>query len=151
MRPFSLDDDRRGRDVIRVLLLVALILPGSASANCKQGKPEPFATFLDAFSRDKQFAVARTEYPLSLVDSEDDGIHDGRQIVKGSTSRDEDAAMPPMAAFARDNGHEIRITSLQKKEATVRMAQPGTDWLFTYHFVRKNACWYLRRIEDHSL
>jgi hypothetical protein len=131
---------------------MALILPGSASANCKPGKPEPFASFLEAFSRDKQFAVARTEYPLSLFNhGEIDIERDRREIVKKNISKDDDAAMPSMAAFARDNGHEISTTSLLKKDATVRMTKPGTDWLYTYHFVRKNACWYLRRIEDHSL
>lgn len=138
--------------LIRMLLLAALMLPASAVANCRSSAAEPFARFVDAFGRDKAFAVTRTEYPLSLLKhGESDEEEGGRAIVRTRVSKHDDAAMPAMAEFARENGLELSTRSLQKTSAIVRMEKPDTDWLLTYHFVRKGACWYLRRIEDHSL
>ena len=137
---------------MRLLLIASLMLPASALATCRSGAAEPFARFLDTFGRDKAFAVTRTEYPLTLLKHDDSHEEEGgRATVKTQVSKRDDAGMPPMAVFARENGLELGTRSLEKTQAVVRMEKPDTDWLLTYHFVRKGACWYLRRIEDHSL
>lgn len=139
--------------MIRALLLAMLMVPATAFADCKAGSAEPFAKFIESFGRDKGFAVTRTEYPLAFIRHEDlDPNQDGRVAVKKLLDKRDDALQPAIAVFARDNDVELRTTSLRKTEAIVRMAKPGTDSLIVdYHFVRKGACWYLRRLEDHSL
>lgn len=140
-------------NVLRVLLLMMFMVPASALAQCKARTAEPFEQFIASFGRDKQFAVTRTEYPLVFIRHEDvDGNQDGRVPIKKSIEKNDDASAPAIADFARDNDVELRTTSLRKAAATVQMAKPGTDSLILdYHFVRKGACWHLRRIEDHSL
>jgi hypothetical protein len=142
----------KGRNVNSVLLLAALVMPLSAGAACSSAKPEPFGKFLQAFGEDKRFAVTRTVYPLDYHDFVDDGVQEGRMRVTKRIEKDEDAGYPAIAVFARDNDVALATTSVKKAEAIVQMAKPGTDSLvLKYFFVRQRGCWYLRRIEDHSL
>lgn len=142
----------KGWDVMRVLLLAALVMPLSAGAACSSTKPEPFGKFLQAFGDDKRFAVSRTVYPLDYHDFVDDGVQEARMRVTKRIDKDEDAGYPAIAVFARENDVALATTSLRQTEATVQMAKPGTDSLvLKYFFVRRRGCWYLRRIEDHSL
>lgn len=138
---------------MRYLILLSLLLPSSAFAGCKAGAPEPFAQFIAAFARDKPFAVARTRYPMTILRHET-GYEDGKEVHATVTTRvakTDDAVLPTMEQFARDKGMLLRTSLLRRVSATVRMEKPGTDWLHTYHFARRGGCWYLRRIEDHSL
>lgn len=138
--------------MIRVLLLAVLVMPLSAVGACKSASLEPFARFLQAFGEDKRFAAERTLYPLDYHEFVDDGLQEGRTRVSKRIGKDEDAGYPAIAVFARENDVALTTTSLRKTEATVQMAKPGTDSLvLSYHFVRQRGCWYLRRIEDHSL
>lgn len=139
--------------MIRVLLLAMLMVPASAFADCKARTPEPFEKFFAAFGHDKDFAITRTEYPLTFIRHEETDVADDRRVpIKKLIEKTTEAASPAIAIFARDNDVELDTILLKKREATVRMAKPGTDSLiFDYHFARKGACWYLRRIEDHTL
>lgn len=140
------------------LILLSLLLPLNALAGCKPGAPEAFARFIDAFARDKTFALARTLYPMPILRHEI-GYEDGKVIdetVATPLSREDDAALPTMRSYARDNGLQLSTSSVRKGSgsagsATVRIEKPDTDWLLTYHFVRRAGCWYLQRIEDHSV
>ena len=135
------------------LLFVMLLVPVSALAECKARTPEPFEKFLESFGSSKSFALTRTEYPLTFIKHEDlDPAQEGRTAVKKLIQKRDDATVPAIAVFARDNDVELSTTALKSAEATVRMAKPGTDSLIVdYHFVRKGTCWYLRRMEDHTL
>jgi len=135
---------------MRILLLLGFLMPLHAHAACKLKSPEPFARFFASFAEDKGFAAQRTRYPLDVWRHEF-GIQDEPLIVKNQTTREQDAGYPSVGAFARDNGMAFATTALARSEATVRMAKPGTDWLLTYHFTRGGNCWYLQRVEDHSL
>jgi hypothetical protein len=54
--------------------------------------------------------------------------------------------------IVKNDDAALSTVLLHNNVATVRMAKPGTDALLLHHhFMRKGACWYLRRIEDHSL
>lgn len=138
---------------MRRLLPLLLLVPSAAGAACMATAPEPFEEFVEAFALDKHFAIARTDYPFAHyrheVDFKDD--KERRAIVKTSISKADDAAQPSMQAFASDNGLQWRTSSLQRTSAIARIEKPDTDWLLTCHFRRKGPCWYLRRIEDHSL
>jgi len=135
---------------MRYLLLLAVLMPLQAQAACKARSPEPFARFFAGFAENKAFAAERTRYPLDVWRHEF-GIQDEPLIVKNKTTREQDAAFPSLGAFARENGMEFTTTALKRSQATVQMAKPGTDWLLTYHFTRGANCWYLERVEDHSL
>lgn len=135
---------------MRALLLLGLLMPLQAHAACKAKAPEAFAPFFASFAEDKGFAVERTRYPLDVWRHEFD-IEDKPLVVKNKTTREQDADLPSTGAFAKENGMAFTTTALKRSQATVRMAKPGTDWLLTYHFMRAGHCWYLQRIEDHSL
>lgn len=134
-------------------LLLPLLLPIFAQAECKSAAAEPFERFIGAFTENKAFAVSRTHYPLVSLRHEV-SYEEDREIlsaVETYISKAKDVGHPSMGAFAHDNAMQLRTSELQKRSATVRMEKPDTDWLLTYHFVRKGPCWYLQRIEDHSL
>ncbi|MEF9930437.1 MAG: hypothetical protein RR775_22325 [Massilia sp.] len=138
--------------VIRYFFTVISAFPTNAFENCTSGAIKPFEKFLTAFGNNKAFSIARTEYPLTLINHEKIDLTENNQaIIKKKISRNEDAMRLTMAKFAGENGLELSIESLHKAKANVRMEKPDTDWLLTYHFVRKGNCWYLRHIEDHSL
>ncbi len=139
--------------MIRILMLAMFMAPAGAFAECKSRTVEPFGKFIESFGWDKDFAVMRTEYPLRVIRHEEvDLTQGGRVPVLTLLAKEDDAATPAIAVFARDNDVELNTTLLRKAEATVRMAKPSTDSLIVdYHFVRKGACWYLRRLEDHTL
>lgn len=137
--------------MLRRFLLLVLLLPLGAFAQCGARSPEPFAVFLEKFSRDKAFSVARTMYPLELrrVVQADNEI--GMESVSTRISRAEDESEPTMSDYARTNGLQLNMSSLAATTATARIEKPDTDWVLDYDFVRKGRCWYLKRIEDHTL
>jgi len=139
--------------MIRILALGLLALPISAFADCRTSTAEPFKQFLESFANDKHFAIARTEYPLRYIRYEEPDVEqEGRTAIKSVVDRSTDLAQPTMAGYARDNDVELNTISLKKARAVVRIAKPHTDALIVdYHFGRKGACWYLRRIENQSL
>lgn len=136
-----------------MLLLLLLLLPLTALADCRRHSPEQFDGFVDRFTREKAFALARTLYPTYSLRHEY-GHEDGKKVhstVKTVISKEVDARTPPMDVFARENGLRLRTTRLSKGAASVSMDRPETDWLLSYHFARQGHCWYLHHIEDHSL
>lgn len=137
--------------LIRSYLLLVLLLPLGALAQCRSDGPESFATFIETFGRDKAFAVTRTEYPLTSLRYSPADNEKGSDVVTTRIGRADDAAAPQLGAIARADGLQLSTSSLTANTATVRMEKPDTDWLLTYHFVRNGLCWYLQRVEDHSL
>jgi len=139
------------RLVTRLVTLLVLLLPASAFAQCDSRRPEPFAAFFETFGRDKAFAVSRTAYPLRMLRYYEAENAQGFDITSTLIQPAEDAAEPALAAVAHANSLQLYASSIAARTATVRMEKPDTDWLLTYHFVRKGRCWYLARIEDFSL
>jgi len=137
--------------LVTPLVLLRLLLPASAFAQCDSRRPEPFAAFFKTFGRDKAFAVSRTAYPLRMLRYYDAENAQGFNITSTLIQQAEDAAEPALAAVAHANGLQLYASSIAARTATVRMEKPDTDWLLTYHFVRKGRCWYLDRIENFSL
>lgn len=138
---------------MKLPVLLLLLLPLNALADCQRHLPEQFDGFIGRFKREKAFAQARTLYPTYSLRHEY-GYEDGKEVHstdKTVISKEEDAVTPPMSVFARENGLRLRTTRLSKAAATVSMERPETDWLLTYHFARRGNCWYLHHIEDHSL
>jgi hypothetical protein len=137
----------------RLLLLGMLLSPLAASAECKVRSAEPFKAFFESFKSDKRFADSRTQYPLTSIKYQDDGVQDQLIPVESRIEKSMTDAAPPLATYALQNDLRFTTTSLKKSEAVVRMDHAvGSDALiFDYHFVRKGACWYLRWIEDHSI
>ena len=141
------------RHLLFLILFLTLFCPLASVAECQPGAVEPFERFIAVFARDKAFAATRTRYPLP-VRRHETGYEDGKvvdELVDTVLSKADDAAALAMGIFARENGLQLTTSSVQKTRATVRMEKPGTDWLLTYHFRRNGSCWYLQRIEDHSL
>ena len=132
---------------------LTLLAPAGAAAQCTSGPDEPFGKFVGAFASDKRFAMARTHYPLPMRrhPKGDGEPAPGATGVETRLRQDEDAQAPPLAGYARANGLQLRVASSDAAQATLRMEKPDTDWLLTYHFIRDGRCWFLVRIEDHSL
>jgi hypothetical protein len=138
--------------VIRTFILLFLAFSVNASAKCKTGPIEPFGKFLEVFGENKSFAIERTDYPLIRIDHDyNDGTQTPPAVNRRLISKNDDAATPPIAVLARENNLELNLISRKKLSAIVQIQKPDTDWMLTYHFVRKGTCWYLTRIEDYSL
>lgn len=137
---------------LRLLLPVLLAATAPAFAGCRVSKPESFQRFLTVFQEDKRFAVERTVYPLRTVTYEETNRDQDEPVaVERQVSKRADLATPSMAAYARMHALELTTTGLTSHAATVRMLKPDTDWMLSYHFERKGACWYLHRVHNHSL
>lgn len=136
--------------------LVSLILLGvplSTPAECKPGGREEFAPFLRLFAEQKPFATIRTIYPTYVLRHEY-GVEDNQEvhsIVKTRVSKVADASTPTMNEIAIKNGLQLTTQSQNRTKVIVRMEKPDTDWLLSYHFVRRGNCWFLHHMEDHSL
>lgn len=134
-------------------MLLTLLAPLGAAAQCASGPDEPFGEFVGVFAHDKVFAMSRTHYPLPMrrYPNGDDDTAQGNTSVDTRLRQGDDAQAPPLASYARANGLQLRVASSDATQATLRMEKPDTDWLLTYHFIRDGRCWFLARIEDHSL
>ena len=136
----------------RPFFLLLLAFSVNASANCQAGPIEPFGEFLKVFGENKSFAIKRTDYPLIHIDHDyDDGTPTPPAVKRSLISKNDDAATLPIAVLARESNLELNLISQKKLSAVVQMQKPDTDWMLTYHFLRKGSCWYLSRIEDYSL
>ncbi|MBS1190554.1 MAG: hypothetical protein H6R10_2346 [Rhodocyclaceae bacterium] len=51
----------------------------------------------------------------------------------------------------RENGLVSKIRKLAARIAVVEVFKPDSDWLTTYHFLRKGNCWFFHEYQDHSL
>lgn len=137
--------------MLRRPLLLLLLLPLNAFAQCTAPGPEPFAAFIEAFGRDKAFAITRTEYPLLMLGHGQAAYEEGAGITRTRVPQADDAAAPTLAELARADGLHMSTSSLTASAATVRMEKPDTDYVLEYVFVRKGRCWYLRQVQNHSL
>lgn len=136
-----------------LISLVLFVVPLSTLAECKATGRENFAEFFSLFAEQKSFAIARTIYPTYVLRHEY-GVEDDKEVhsvVKTPVSKSTDASSPTMNEFALKNGLQLTTQSQKGKASIVRMEKPDSDWLLTYHFVRRGSCWFLHHIEDHSL
>lgn len=113
-------------------------------AQCESRGPEPFLVFVETFRRGKAFAINRTKYPLLLLrhGPAEPGVNATNTRIRAA----DDTSTPALADYTRAAGLQLSISSV-----TVRTEKPDSDWLLTYHFVRKDGCWFLERVEEHSL
>jgi hypothetical protein len=137
----------------RTFLVAILLLPLTASADCTVRRAEPFNSFSESFKDNNSVADSRTQYPLISIRYEDDGVKDHAIPVESTLERSVNKDEPSLAAYALQNELQLKTVSLKKSAAVVRMDHPGgSDALvFEYHFVRKGRCWYLHKLEDHSI
>lgn len=136
----------------RLVVLGMLLLPFTASAGCKLRSAESFATFFESFKNDKSFEESRTQYPLTYIKFQEDGVREEPVALESKIERSAATGTPALAAYARQYDLQFKTVSLSGTKAVVSMDNPGSDALiFQYHFVRKGACWNLQRIEDHSI
>jgi hypothetical protein len=135
-------------------VIVVPLCATAAAAGCASQQPEDFNRFLARFMAERPFAVGRTLYPLDVVRHEVGLTADGQPEdtrVRRFVTRQEDAAQPSLRDHIVANALDHKVQRLQRRLAEVDVFKPDTDWLVSYHFRRQGACWFLRRVEDHSL
>jgi hypothetical protein len=140
--------------MIKYLFSIALLMvPLSSVAACDGVRPETFKEFFHLFAERKSFATNRTIYPTYTLRHQY-GVENGKEVdsvEKTVVSKLADAPYPTMNEFALKNGLQLSIQLEKAEEAIIKMEKPYTDFILTYHFVRREKCWFLHHIEDHSL
>jgi hypothetical protein len=98
--------------------------------------------FFDNFSKDRVFAIERTQYPLVVKSSEL-----GSDLVTTTfVSKDQDRKSLSLKKYMSNHDMKSKIMIVSKKYAEVRIGLPESDWLYFYRFVVKDGCWFLREI-----
>lgn len=136
-----------------LLALLICFFSVQGFAQCKSITAENFQDFIDEFAASKPLAMSRTIYPTYTLRHEV-GVENGKEIVsavKTTVSKTKDESTPTIKQILVKNQMAMNVKDLRKKQATVEIFKPDTDWLLTYHFVVRQGCWYLHHIEDHSL
>lgn len=114
-----------------------------ARQGCGPGAPEQFDAFLPRYMTDRQFATARTVFPLELLDTVDE--------TKELLSREEFAQSTLLADVIKaDKLSTSQVSGPGVVELNV--FRPDADsHIYYYRFRLQNGCWHLWQFEDASL
>lgn len=138
-----------------LLTLFLLLNPASSGTeSCQAQQTEDFSPFFKTFSQSKPFAIERTITPLKQVVWEyglDENGKDASIARTVEVSAAQYKASPTLAAYMQENGLTSKTKSTTENIAVVEVFMPASDWLLSYHFVRRGNCWYLQEFQDHSL
>ncbi len=128
------------------LLATAAVLAGCSTQPVQPGcANETFDAFLPRYMTDRQFATARTVFPLEMLRAEEEGKR------KSLLSREEFAKSTLLADVIK---RDKLSTERQVKPGAVELNVfiPDSDALvYYYRFRQQNGCWYLWQFEDASL
>lgn len=122
---------------------------GAPAAQCEAASPEPFAAFIERFSTQKAFSLARTQLPLRTLRWQYGD--DAPTPVHGRAERAELARQPTLASHLQQNGLRGETDRVQAGAARYKVFKPDTDWQMVYHFRLHGNCWWLELFEDESL
>ncbi|MGW8390045.1 hypothetical protein [Pseudoduganella sp. HUAS MS19] len=130
----------------RILALMAIVatLAGCAAPPVQHGcVAEKFESFLPRYMSDRQFATARTVFPLESLATLDQ--------KKTLVTREEFAASSLIADTIKAD-HLSRRQLATPGGMELNVFRPDSDSLiYFYRFRQQDGCWYLWQFEDSSL
>ncbi|WP_374586616.1 hypothetical protein [Pseudoduganella sp.] len=135
---------------IIALALPAGLLWGSAAAAC----PASFPAFLSQFESDPAFQRQHTRFPLaaSRIDNQSgDEPFEVKYTIQDAKRKEYQRVAWPTRARQQAAGLQRSIAREAGGGQAVTFSQPGTDYMFTFHFQKTRDCWTLVRFADHSL
>ncbi len=112
--------------MLRILLLATVICATTQAqaGKCNEPITEEFATFLEHFAIDKQFAVSRTIYPLRGRRWEigiDEKGNAASKAVRADISQDQNAKAPTLSEYIKKNSLVSQTKKVMAKLAIVEV------------------------------
>lgn len=132
------------------LAVLLLALPTSLANAC----PTSFTAFVSQFEANTAFQLKHTRFPLaaSRIDNQSaDEPFEVQYSIKGASDQHYARAAWPTRARQAAAGLKRSIAPEPGGAQAVTFSQPGTDYMFTFHFKKTRECWTLVRFADHSL
>lgn len=133
------------------LALIAFA-PGAFAA--ARACPASFPAFVSQFEADPAFQREHTRFPLaaSRIDNQSaDEPFEVKYSIQHAGDTNYKRAAWPTPARQSSAGLKRTITQEPGGMHAVTFSQPGTDYMFTFHFMKSRACWSLVRFADQSL
>lgn len=115
--------------------------------NSVQCASSDFSKFIAIFSESIELQKKYIVFPLEMLMVVDTDPEPKAVEKKYKPSQ---IVFPVMPNSAERKKRQLRL-KINKNKKLVTLEKPDTDYMVNYFFERKNACWYLVRIEDWSL
>lgn len=129
-----------------IFTLYFLSYSSVAMASCVSEAVENFHDFFEKFSKDKKFAISRTNYPVDVIGihyrEKVNGKYNGAQISQESISIKQDISLPSLNSWMNSQSLRIDKITVLKNDATVDMSNSGKTKSYYYRFSIKKNCWY---------
>lgn len=141
--------------LIAALFAGAVLLMSSPQQRPAAQCPRDFNAFLERFQSDMVFQRAQVRYPLDDIwqTQNDQGEWDLRhQLLSVEQVKHLPYTLVPTPEEQREDQLQRRIASGPMHSHVVTWSVPASDsFIVDYHFVRQGRCWFLTKMESHSL